>query len=171
MNADRARDSQRENVPDIDAVDPMEALTSDVLPALIARLGSSGLGELEVATDTWRVRLRRAPKSVLPAAAGGAADDPENDEGPTAARSPGVGYFEPDVRFAVGITVAKGDRLGIVEVLGVAQEVSAPVDGVIGRVHVERGQAVEYGQRLATIGSTTVSDRPAIAPDAERVSD
>ncbi len=34
-------------------------LADDLLPALIARLDASGLGELEVRTDTWRIRLRK----------------------------------------------------------------------------------------------------------------
>lgn len=46
----------------------MDELTNDVLPALIARLRTSELGELEVRTPRWRVRLRRA----LPVASAGA---------------------------------------------------------------------------------------------------
>ena len=34
-------------------------LADDLLPALIARLDASGLGELEVRTDAWRIRLRK----------------------------------------------------------------------------------------------------------------
>nr|MBA3891696.1 hypothetical protein [Gemmatimonadaceae bacterium] len=36
----------------------MDALADDVVPALIARLEASGLGELEVRQGGWRVRLR-----------------------------------------------------------------------------------------------------------------
>ena len=35
--------------------------------------------------------------------------------------------------------------------LGVAQEVVAPVDGVVGASLVESGDAVEYGQELIVI--------------------
>ena len=35
--------------------------------------------------------------------------------------------------------------------LGVAQEVVAPIDGVVGTSLVEAGDAVEYGQELITI--------------------
>jgi biotin carboxyl carrier protein len=44
------------------AVRPRETisrLADDLLPALIARLDASGLGELEVRTATWRIRLRK----------------------------------------------------------------------------------------------------------------
>lgn len=34
-------------------------LSDEVLPALIAKLAATGLGEIEVREDTWRVRLRR----------------------------------------------------------------------------------------------------------------
>jgi len=39
----------------------IDRLTEQLLPALIARLGASGLGELEVREGSWRVRLRRPP--------------------------------------------------------------------------------------------------------------
>jgi biotin carboxyl carrier protein len=37
----------------------IEHLSDELLPALIAKLGSTGLGEIEVREGTWRVRLRR----------------------------------------------------------------------------------------------------------------
>jgi biotin carboxyl carrier protein len=36
----------------------IERLAADLLPALAAKLGANGLGELEVREGTWRVRLR-----------------------------------------------------------------------------------------------------------------
>jgi biotin carboxyl carrier protein len=36
-------------------------LATDLLPALIARLGASGLAEIEVREGKWKVRLRRCP--------------------------------------------------------------------------------------------------------------
>jgi biotin carboxyl carrier protein len=47
--------------------------------------------------------------------------------------------------------VRAGDRLGVVDMLGVAQEVVAPDDGLVGASLVEPGQAVEYGQELVVI--------------------
>jgi biotin carboxyl carrier protein len=38
-----------------------------------------------------------------------------------------------------------------VDILGVAQEVVAPVDGVLGSSLVESGDAVEYGQEILVI--------------------
>lgn len=56
-----------ERVADHAAID---RLAVELLPALIAKLGATGLGELEVREDGWRVRLRRpaeAPTSGAPA--------------------------------------------------------------------------------------------------------
>jgi biotin carboxyl carrier protein len=44
-----------------------------------------------------------------------------------------------------------GDRLGVVDMLGVPQEVVAPVDAIVVGVIVEPGTAVEYGQELIVI--------------------
>jgi biotin carboxyl carrier protein len=37
----------------------IERLASGLLPALVAKLGATGLGEIEVREDGWKVRLRR----------------------------------------------------------------------------------------------------------------
>ena len=47
--------------------------------------------------------------------------------------------------------VRAGDRLGTVDVLGVREDVVAPVDGVVGLSLAEAGEAVEYGQELVRI--------------------
>jgi biotin carboxyl carrier protein len=39
----------------------IERLTDDLLPALAAKLGASGLAEIEVREGPWKVRLRRPP--------------------------------------------------------------------------------------------------------------
>lgn len=54
----------------------IDRLTDDVLPRLIGRLDGSGLGEIEVREDDWRIRLRRpaptiaAVQAAAPARAG-----------------------------------------------------------------------------------------------------
>ena len=49
-------DGRRDRAADHAAID---RLTDELLPALIAKLGATGLGELEVREGGWRVRLRR----------------------------------------------------------------------------------------------------------------
>ena len=67
------------------------------------------------------------------------------------ATSPAVGIYQPRSEARQGTTVRAGDRLGNVDMLGIAQEVVAPADGVVGSSLVEPGDAVEYGQELVVI--------------------
>ena len=170
----RADRDDTERASDHAAID---RLTAELLPALIAKLGATGLGELEVREGTWRVRLRRPGGSAV-ARDRRAPDRTERSgeraaerghQGPTrghhhaeshsvvrsdsrsVATSPAVGIFQPRKDLTAGSRVRAGDRLGAVDMLGVAQEVVAPIDGVVGTSLVEAGDAVEYGQDLITI--------------------
>ncbi|HEX7347007.1 MAG TPA: hypothetical protein VF253_09455 [Candidatus Limnocylindrales bacterium] len=154
----------------------IDRLTAELLPALIAKLGATGLGELEVREGVWRVRLRRPGGSTV--ARDRRASDRTDRTGERAgerhqapsrghhhadshsvvrsdsrsvATSPAVGIFQPRKDLTAGSRVRAGDRLGAVDMLGVAQEVVAPIDGVVGTSLVEAGDAVEYGQDLITI--------------------
>jgi biotin carboxyl carrier protein len=64
------------------------------------------------------------------------------------ATSPAVGVFQPGPKAVAGTRVRAGDRLGVVDMLGVPQEVVAPLDGIVVGVIVDGGTAVEYGQEL-----------------------
>jgi acetyl-CoA carboxylase biotin carboxyl carrier protein len=155
-------------------------LSDELLPALIAKLGATGLGELEVREGDWRVRLRR------PATASGsrdrragdrAASERQTERGPerpprahhhtepaasvrtdsrNVATSPAVGVYQPRKDLTAGARVRAGDRLGAVDMLGIPQEVVSPVDGIVGVSLVEAGDAVEYGQQLIVIEFTPV---------------
>jgi biotin carboxyl carrier protein len=70
---------------------------------------------------------------------------------PIVAISPAVGVFQPRKDLVTGMRVRAGDRLGTVDVLGVREDVVAPVDGMIGSSLAEAGEAVEYGQELIRI--------------------
>ena len=69
--ASRPERSPAERSADHAAID---RLSGELLPALIAKLGATGLGELEVREGGWRVRLRRPGDghAGVPAATGGA---------------------------------------------------------------------------------------------------
>ncbi|HET9851412.1 MAG TPA: biotin/lipoyl-containing protein [Candidatus Limnocylindrales bacterium] len=204
-------------------------LAEDLLPALLAKLGSTDLGELEVREGDWHVRLRRpfgvgpgegrrstdrpsrtqpgheghghgraapegrgsrgsasgsgggggggatgvtagtgaasastngtgAPRggSAAGAAAGRGADGADRSR--SIATSPAVGIFEPGPRAASGTRVRAGDSLGIVNVIGVPQDVLSPADGIVGSTLVESGMAVEYGQELIRIELATPAE-------------
>jgi biotin carboxyl carrier protein len=81
-----------------------------------------------------------------------ARDEPRSTR--TVATSPAVGVYQPRPEVRLGSKVRSGDRLGAVDMLGIAQEVVAPADGLVGPSLVEPGQAVEYGQELVVIELT-----------------
>lgn len=215
MSADRSRDrtgdarSDKARAADHAAID---RLADELLPALAAKLAATGLGEIEVREDQWKVRIRRpagegptqlrratdrpsrsqpghaghghspagleghrsregrgpvahstngsSPPSLAPVGPGGGADAdaaPSRQEprpGRTVATSPAVGVYQPWAEARLGTRVRSGDRLGAVDMLGVAQEVVAPADGLVGPSLVEPGEAVEYGQELVVIELT-----------------
>jgi biotin carboxyl carrier protein len=63
-------------------------------------------------------------------------------------RSEFVGYCTP-APLAVGVAVERGQILATVEVLGIPNEVVAPVPAVLEGWAVEPGQSVQYGQLIA----------------------
>jgi biotin carboxyl carrier protein len=58
----------------------------------------------------------------------------------------------------VGASVRSGDRIAVVDLLGIAQDVVAPADGILIELYAETGEAVEYGEELALIEVPTGSD-------------
>ena len=177
-------------------------LADDLLPALIAKLAASGLGEIEVREGEWKARLRKpagtdravrgasdghshgyvAGRGATAGQGSGAVtaerdrltreeEEVEAASLPILATSPAVGVYQPRKDLAAGMRVRAGDRLGTVDVLGVREDVVAPIDGVIGSSLAEAGEAVEYGQELVRIElpdnarglDASGSDREAVA--------
>jgi len=197
------RSSEGRRSPEERAADhaAIERLTTDLLPALVARLAATGLGEVELREEGWRLRVRRPASGVnhgrraadrpgrqqpghvghghapgaleghRPGRGGGASTNGsspghgdaaggpfERDAkvpGGAVATSPAVGIFQPRADLRPGIAVRAGERLGVVDVLGISQEVVAPADGLIGVALVDAGHAVEYGQDLMRIELTS----------------
>lgn len=171
-------DSAERRATDHAAID---RLSDELLPALIAKLGATGLGELEVREGGWRVRLRQPAgngRSAPPQRKAGERASTERSaersadraprtlhrpleartartESRAVATSPAVGIFRSRPDLSAGARVRAGDRLGAVDMLGVAQEVVAPVDGILGASLVESGDAVEYGQEILVIQLTS----------------
>ena len=155
----------------------IDGLAEELLPALIAKLGATGLAELEVREGDWKVRLRRSADTAAGARTGSgrssrpAASHPEHahpalpeppaDPYRAAATSPAVGIYHPRPEISSGSRVRAGDRIATVDVLGIPQEVVAPVNGIVGAGLVENGDAVEYGQELVWIELiSTPAERP-----------
>jgi len=162
-------------------------LSDTLVPALVQKLAASGLGELEVREGEWRIRLRRAAPSSAPSrrgerpwtaphaperdgrpgrepAAAAPADEPPGEPGRSFATSPAVGVFRPSAQ--VGSRLRAGDRIGIVDLLGIPQDVISPVDGTLLEILVPGGEAVEYGEAIAAVEPAGRAD-PAEPVDAD----
>jgi acetyl-CoA carboxylase biotin carboxyl carrier protein len=161
-------------------------LSESLVPALVQKLASSGLGELEVREGDWRIRLRRASTPAAPSAArrterprlgvhgeregrgrdggaastagapaaattAGAGDVAATESHRTVVLSPAVGVFQPGAK--VGESVRAGDRIAVVDLLGIAQDVTSPIDGTVVEVFPQAGEAVEYGEEVAAVAS------------------
>ena len=141
-------------------------LADALVPALIARLGSASLGEVEIHEGDWHLRVRRAAggprrerphRPALPivspsgASAPAVAPSPADPGDPRreAAVSPAVGMFKPSL--PAGSRVRAGDRIAAVDLLGIAIDVVAPIDGTVVEVYPQAGDGVEYGEEVALI--------------------
>ena len=80
--------------------------------------------------------------------------------------SPAVGIFRPDVK--PGARVRSGDRIAIVDLLGIPQDVISPIDGTLVEVLAGAGDVVEYGEEVAAVESdvTVETDDAPAADDA-----
>ena len=150
-------------------------LSDTLVPALVQKLNGSGLGELEVREGDWRIRLRRPtgtgsapvrrerqrPSVHAPAAHGSArpspADAAPRDPNKAAATSPTVGVFRAIA--TTGTRVRQGDRIAVVDLLGIPQDVAAPIDGILVELLVESGEAVEYGEEVAIVAESGSPER------------
>jgi biotin carboxyl carrier protein len=167
-------------------------LSESLVPALVQKLSSSGLGELEVREGGWRIRLRRAasssaaPRRLAERPRLGTHVDREGrgreaspadpstprplapasgspvEAGPlrTMVTSPAVGVFRAEA--AVGDRVRAGDRIASVDLLGIPQDVTAPIDGTVVEVLAQTGEAVEFGEEVAAVAPevTVETDGP-----------
>ena len=73
-----------------------------------------------------------------------------HETGDAAVKSPMPGLIV-NVVVEEGDTVAKGDKVVILESMKMENELRAPRDGVVGRISVSAGDSVEKGQVLAVI--------------------
>jgi acetyl-CoA carboxylase biotin carboxyl carrier protein len=126
-----------------------------------------GATRVELSDGTWQIALTRAqgasapptPDEAMPPlfVSGYATPEPESDTEPERVwqppallevRSECVGYCTL-APIAVGASVERGQTLATVEVLGIANEVVAPLPAVLEGWAVESGQPVQYGQPIA----------------------
>ena len=96
-----------------------------------------------------------APVSTPAPTAASVADDPANHPGAVSSPMVGTIYMQAEPGAApfssVGATVSEGDTLLIVEAMKTMNHIPAPRSGVITRILVEDGAAVEYGTPLVIL--------------------
>jgi oxaloacetate decarboxylase (Na+ extruding) subunit alpha len=127
----------------------------------------TGIAEIAVEEEGTRVSVRRTEdrvplEGVAPLPSGAepeaAADEPATVEpmtdGAVRIEAPMVGTFyrasQPGAPPFVeeGDAVAPGQTLCILEAMKLMNEVKAEIEGIVRTIHVQNGQAVEYGQAL-----------------------
>ena len=82
-------------------------------------------------------------------------DDPANHPGAVTSPMVGTVYMQPEpgapAFISVGASISEGDTLLIVEAMKTMNQIPAPKSGVVKRILVEDGAAVEFGSPLAII--------------------
>ncbi len=82
-------------------------------------------------------------------------DDPANHPGAVTSPMVGTVYMQPEPGAAafisVGASISEGDTLLIIEAMKTMNQIPAPKSGVVKRILVEDGAAVEFGAPLAII--------------------
>ena len=156
-------------------------MTIEEIKELLQLFNASGVGELEVERDDFRIRISRAASSqehvisaspaaaaplaaaqaahAAPITASGAAPalQPEADAGAVLVKSPIVGtFYETPSPGAppfvkVGDAVEPGQVLCIIESMKLMNEIEAEVAGTLIAKLVENGRPVEYGEPLFSI--------------------
>ena len=132
--------------------DEIDHLADNLLPDLIDRLASSGLGELEIREDDWRIRLRRP----VSAPGDGRDRDPEHDPDRSADRPSRLrdGRDPQPGRIAAGTDSGPSAGPGLAGGPGRSHRVIAtsPAVGVFQpRAEIRSGTRVRAGDRLAVV--------------------
>ena len=82
-------------------------------------------------------------------------DDPANHPGAVTSPMVGTVYMQPEpgapAFISVGASISEGDTLLIIEAMKTMNQIPAPKSGIVKRILVEDGAAVEFGAPLAII--------------------
>ena len=138
-----------------------EASWADELGDLLRVVADSDIEELEVEHDDARVVIRRNPEDAVAVAVSDGAPDVEPAPASYTITSPVVGVFrraasgDGQARVEEGKHVAAGQTVGAVEAMRMLNRVQSERAGLVERVLVQDGQAVEYGQPLFVLRATT----------------
>ena len=142
---------------------------SDLVRRLAALLEETGLGELEYATNDWKIRVARPTTSALletnmnipvttthaPTPNKGELHPKHQDDQILKSPMVGTAYLTPDPSSSpfvnVGDRVEQGDTVMIIEAMKVMNPILAHRSGVVREVLVKASEPVEFNQGLLII--------------------
>ena len=148
---------------------PKSPLDSDMVRELAGLLDETGLTEIEIEQDNFRIRVSRGttqvaamsspqPAPVQPAAEAKPAAAPLSPANhPGAVKSPMVGTAyrssspTSPAFVEVGSVVKEGQSLLIIEAMKTMNQIPSPRAGTVKEILVEDGQPVEFGEPLMII--------------------
>ena len=128
----------------------------DSLTVRVAR-GSQVVATTPISSPTIPVAPIQdvVPVSDTNQASGASIDDPANHPGAVTSPMVGTVYMQPEpgapAFISVGASISEGDTLLIVEAMKTMNQIPAPKSGIVKRILVEDGAAVEFGAPLAII--------------------
>ncbi len=128
----------------------MAELDLDLVRHALAVARDRGLAEIELESGDSRFHAVLTPRKAKP-------PTPAQEAAAEAdlykvVKAPSVGYFRFGAQpLEAGASVKKGDAIGIVVALGLANAVESSYDGVVEEWLVEQDQAVEFGQALLRV--------------------
>jgi oxaloacetate decarboxylase (Na+ extruding) subunit alpha len=151
----------------------VDAQRAERIRELVKIVQESGVGEIEIEDEGMRVSVRRAdepgsapvPAAGAVAVAGEARTEIAMSAETIRVESPMVGVFyrasQPGAPpfVELGDVVAAGQTLCMLEAMKLFNELKADVDGYVRAIHVDNGQAVEFGTLLFEL-------EPVIGPPA-----
>jgi len=162
----RGRASGREGLTEAG----VDQARSERIRELVRIVQESAVAEVTLEEDDLRVSVRRSDDRNVPSATPLAVDEPAAVPVPAPSNdvlrveSPMVGTFyraaEPGAQpfVEVGDVVAPGQTLCLIEAMKLFNELEAEAPGVLRAIHVENGQAVEFGELLFEL--EPVAERP-----------
>jgi acetyl-CoA carboxylase biotin carboxyl carrier protein len=128
----------------------------DSLTVRVARGGQIAAAAPTISNPTLAAPIQEGTSvSVSNQTSDTAVDDPANHPGAVTSPMVGTVYMQAEPGappfISVGASISEGDTLLIVEAMKTMNQIPAPKSGIVKRILVEDGAAVEFGAPLAII--------------------
>ncbi|HWP31901.1 MAG TPA: biotin/lipoyl-containing protein [Fimbriimonadales bacterium] len=135
----------------------MSGFTREEIEEFVNLARKHGLTSVEIRQGEKALRFELGPEPASPSSKVALiATEKETPEEVSIVRSNLVGYFRNlQTPIKPGDMVQEDTIIGIIESLGLENEIFAGVDGIIEEIFVVDGQPVEYGQPIAKIRKRT----------------